>query len=391
MPRRSSSSPASRASLNLGVAETLQLDASQSFDPEGGALTFTWSVTPAQNVALVDSGADASASFSLPGLYEFTVTATDPQNNSASVTREVAVYNIADFSTFGDPVLPPTYALENLEIRDNYSPSTWISLEDRPGNLILQVQDDSAKPLSFASPTFPTIRRPLPVDGDFSLHTDLELITRQFGDFHTGLTVQLIESGQVRHYYFGIEDGDKLVAKRNASASTTTYASMAWDSKRAKIRIRRIGPALHFDYRVDDVWTTLHSEAIPLNSTAVDGGLFTYTGSAQSVGTEFDFLLLVDPNTSSDTLESLRITELMYHPIAGGSLEFIELINTGGTAIELENAGFDDGRPFGAFLFPAISLPAGSYGVVVADSAAFSAEDRRRDQHPRRVVGRGAQ
>ena len=184
----------------------------------------------------------------------------------------------------------------------------------------------------------------------------------------------MIESGQVRHYYFGIEDGDELVAKRSASASTTTYASTAWDSKRAKIRIRRIGPALHFDYRVDDVWTTLHSEAIPLNSTAVDGGLFTYTGSAQSVGTEFDFLLLVDPNTSSDTLDALRITELMYHPVGGGTLEFIELINTGGTAIELENAGFDDGRPFGAFLFPAISLPAGSYGVVVADSAAFSAE-----------------
>ena len=85
---------------SLFPGDTLVLDASRSFDPEGGALTFAWSVSQSQDVTLVDNGATASLSFARPGLYEFTVTATDPLSNPAAITREVAVYNAADFSSF---------------------------------------------------------------------------------------------------------------------------------------------------------------------------------------------------------------------------------------------------------------------------------------------------
>ncbi|MFT4547763.1 MAG: hypothetical protein ACI9MB_001710, partial [Verrucomicrobiales bacterium] len=362
-------------SLNLGVSETLLLDAIGSFDPEGGALTYAWSVAPTLNVQLIDNGVTAGATFARPGLFEFTLTATDPQNNSTAVTREVAVYNINDFSTFGDPVLPSIYNFEDLEIRDNYSPSTWASIEDNPGNLVLQVEDDSAKPLRFTAPTFPKMLRDIPASDDFSLHTDLELITRQFGNFHTGLTVEMTEFGQERNYYFGIEDGDTLAVKRvTPTNSITTYATIPWDDKRVKLRIRRSGNSILFDYRVDDVWITLYTRSLAGSSTASEGGIFTYTGTAQRIGTEFDFLMLIDPNSGSDVLDFLRITELMYNPIGGGTLEFIEFLNTGPTSIDITGSSFSDGQPFTTFPFPSTTLAPGEYDLIVADTAAFTAE-----------------
>ncbi len=361
-------------SFNLGVAETLMLDASGSFDPESGALTFGWSVAPAEDVTLADNGATTTATFSRPGLFEFTVTATDPQNNSSLVTREVAVYNIADFSSFGETDLPSIYTLSDVEIRDNYSPSAWVSLEDNPGNLLLQVEDDSAKPLAFSSRSHPRITRAIPASADFSLHTDFGLITRQFGDFHTGLMVGMNEGGSICRYLIGIEGGDTLVVKRSQSSGTVEHASIPWDSGHAKVRIRREGAALLFDYRVDDVWIRLHDESIVGNSTAIEGGLFTYTGSAQRVATEFDFLMLVDPDSTSEALDFLRITELMYNPVGGSTLEFIELLNTGPSAIDITGSSFSDGQPFTTFAFPATTLDPGGYALVVADSAAFTGQ-----------------
>ena len=109
-------------SLNVGVSETLLLDGTGSFDPEGGTLGFAWSVSPTANVQLNDQGSFASATFTRPGLYEFTLTVTDPQNITTEVTREIAVYNISDFSSFSDTQLPQVYTLNDIEIRDSYSP-----------------------------------------------------------------------------------------------------------------------------------------------------------------------------------------------------------------------------------------------------------------------------
>ena len=349
-------------SLNISVSETLELDSSDSFDPEEGALSFTWSVAPAADVSLVENGATATATFTSPGLFQFTVTATDPQNNSTAVTREVAVYNNTDFTTFGDTELPPFYTLSDVEIRDNYSPDAWISVEDNPGNLLLQVLNDSGSP---------TMVRDLPADTDFSLHTDIELTTRQFGNFHTGLTVKTVDSNSEKEYFFGIEDGDSLVAKRG----NTTLASTSWSSSRAKIRIRRSAFNLLFEYRVDDVWNTLHTESILVSTEAVDGGIFTNSsGADQAVGTEFDFLLLVDPDSASDVRDFLRITELMYDPVGGRTLEFIEFLNAGPIPITITSSSFSDGRPFTTFPFPSAVLLPGEYGLIVSSSAAFTAE-----------------
>jgi hypothetical protein len=361
-------------SLNIGVGETLNLDAGGSFDPEGGLLTTAWSVSPAADVNLVTAGPLASATFSRPGLYEFTVTVTDDQNQSRSVTREFGVYNAQDFSPFSSPLLEDHWELGNLGPRSNYSPSTWYSTQDNPGNFLLQVLEDSAKPLAINGATFPHMWRVMPNDTDWSLHTDLSLDTRQFGDFHTGLIVETVEAGATRRYTFGLENGNSISAKRIQGASVTTLASIPWTGGSAELRIRREGAMLHFEHRVDELWITDHSRALAAASTVNMGGIFTTTDVAQSLRSDFDYILLVDPQRLSEAIDFLRITELMYNPAGGESLEFIELVNISGSAFSLDGIRFEGTRPFDELIFGPLSLGAGEVAVVVNNQAAFQAE-----------------
>ncbi|MFT4549118.1 MAG: hypothetical protein ACI9MB_003089, partial [Verrucomicrobiales bacterium] len=361
-------------SLNLGVGEVLQLDSTGSFDPEGGLLTTGWSVEPTSNVTLVPAGATATASFARPGLYEFTITATDDQAQVVSATREAAVYNEIDFNSFAEPVLDDNLEPVNLEPRDNYSPTAWFSLEDKPGRLLLQVYDDSAKPFVSSDGNYPVIRRDLPAETDWSMHTDISLETLQFGDFDTGLIVRTNESGVVNRYTFGIHDGDSLGVRRAVGGSSNTIISVAWTSSKAKVRILRDGNLLKFENRVDDEWDSVHTIDLPAGTTVDMGGLFTTTDTPQSLRTAFDFLLVVDPETTSQALDSLRLTELMYHPNGGELLEFVELTNINTGPINVEGVRFENTRPFDELVLGDMTLAAGESGVVVADSATFVAE-----------------
>ena len=74
--------------------------------------------------------------------------------------------------------------------------------------------------------------------------------------------------------------------------------------------------------------------------------------------------------------QSLRISEIMYHPSAGdGSddrdTEYLELTNIGTAPIDLGLVRFTDGIDFA---FPNFELIPGAYCLVVADRAAFEAE-----------------
>ena len=73
--------------------------------------------------------------------------------------------------------------------------------------------------------------------------------------------------------------------------------------------------------------------------------------------------------------ESLRVSEIMYHPPETGdpadpNTEYIELTNVGSQAINLNLVRFTQGIDF---TFPSVSLPAGGYCLLVKDVAAFAA------------------
>jgi len=71
--------------------------------------------------------------------------------------------------------------------------------------------------------------------------------------------------------------------------------------------------------------------------------------------------------------ESLRISEIMYHPPDTGNpddpnAEFVELTNVGTQTIDLNLVRFTNGIEY---TFPSFGLPAGSYCLLVRDIAAF--------------------
>ncbi len=67
--------------------------------------------------------------------------------------------------------------------------------------------------------------------------------------------------------------------------------------------------------------------------------------------------------------ESLRVSEIMYHPLDPNT-EFIELTNIGGETINLNLVRFTDGVQF---TFPSIDLAPAEYVLVVEDTNAFEA------------------
>jgi hypothetical protein len=74
--------------------------------------------------------------------------------------------------------------------------------------------------------------------------------------------------------------------------------------------------------------------------------------------------------------ESLRVSEIMYHPLDTGhpgdpNTEYLELTNIGSQSINLSLVRFTKGVDY---TFPGWELPAGGYCLVVKDTAAFQAK-----------------
>ncbi|MEZ5329884.1 MAG: lamin tail domain-containing protein [Verrucomicrobiales bacterium] len=141
-------------SQNLHFAETFSLDASGSSDPEGAALTYSWT-GPAVNATLNSSGSTASAQFQRPGLYEFAVDVSDG-SKSTSQMREASVYGPDGFSSFGSDVLEDYWTVVNTSPLDNFARESSYDINgESAGKLKLIISGDRAKPLAPLPPPLP--------------------------------------------------------------------------------------------------------------------------------------------------------------------------------------------------------------------------------------------
>jgi hypothetical protein len=372
-------------SLNVALGQELLLDASASSDPDGAPLAFSWTNTPTAGVQLTHpTPASARAIFTAPGIYTVGVTGTDASSGSTLLEREVLVFNPADFASMGNPTLEPYWTLQNVEERDNFSGSAWYSTQDKVGTLLVQVLDDSAKPVAFSNPTHPLITRPLPASSDFALQTDFFLDARQTGTFSTGLVLDSVEGGTAVRYLFSLDGGTTFTVKRSAGGGFSNLGSQSLGTNGAVLRVRRIGNQLVFQLRLNNVWQApLATQALPDGTTMDRGGIFVATSSAENVRVGFDYVVVADTTNTTRIFDGLRVTELMFNPappsvdeqaampgVNAGDFEFIELANSGATPLNLGGATFDAGI---SFVFPAgFTLAPGERTLIVSNLAAFT-------------------
>lgn len=365
----------SPGSLHVSPGQPIVADGSGSFDPEGGPLTWTWSVTPPGGATLPPSGAaSGNIVFSRGGVHTVTMTVADGAGNSASVSREVTVAGAQDLARFDTRVLPSWLTPENVEPVSNYSPDSWYSLETRPNALTVRLNSAAGpRPLTANSPAFPALWRNLPDAGDWSLETRLDLTGREFGSFATGLILEMEEDGQVVRYALALEDGTKVVVKRAGAEYDDAGPPVPAQSGRMSLRITRTGNSLLFRMRTGEEWSAVHTATLPEGATARRGGVFLSSQDGLTVEVAFESLLLADPSAENPVVAHLRVTEIMYNPAGQGGPEFIELTNTGSQPLSLAGVTFVQGTPFDQMVLENESLAPGEYAVVTNDEAAFRA------------------
>ncbi len=354
------------ASLNLSLGQTLDIDTSDSWDPEGDDLTVAFQA-PAGAAIAVD-GAEAEVAFDQPGLFPITITITDSNGNAAEYVYEVSVHGGGQgFDGFANRRVADYWTHENLEQQSTTFQTSYYAPNDPDGMISLVMERDEAKSLEDGN--YPALVRDLPAVEDFSLQSKLILANLQYGPFHTGVIAEVLVNDQPRRYAFGIQGGDTLAVREINGATVNDLASVDRNVGRATLRIRRMSGQLHFDYRESNQWHNVHSLPLADNATATQGGIFASTEEPIQMRILFDYAMLVDTGQISDLQRDLRLTEVMYNPADGQELEYLEMQNVGGSTLDLNGARFTDGIEY---TFDNVQLMSGQFLIVAKDTAAFA-------------------
>lgn len=179
---------------------------------------------------------------------------------------------------------------------------------------------------------------------------------------------------------------NRLTFQSSAYAGANGFAAMKWRvAKVTDPMTAGYDPTDPVDYEIAARWES--EEITPFNSEV------TLPTSALKVGSSYRVrvqmkdstgrwshwsdpvqFVVAPPDNAADLVSHLRLTELMYHPTAGGDFEFIELRNSSDTlTLNLDGTKFTSGVDF--TLAADITIPPGGYLIVIKhpDPAAFRA------------------
>ena len=239
--------------------------------------------------------------------------------------------------------------------------------------LDIAAQPSGAGGGGIGSTIHPWIKRDIPDDEDWILQTDLELYGLQFGDFVTGLMVEVERDNKRFRYAIGNKGGDQLAVVQVTPAATTgTLFSLPYTlTNDMTVRMKRQGDDLVFEWRPHEQFEEVYRLNLPRGTRVIDGGPFAATKTPLELNVLFDYVLLSLPDSASSSFDQLIVSEVMYKPEGGDQYEFIELFNAGTSTINLKGFRFPQGQPFDEFVFGDVEIQAGSYLLVVNDMESF--------------------
>lgn len=178
--------------------------------------------------------------------------------------------------------------------------------------------------------------------------------------------------GRLNELYLSVRYDDGFVAWLNGVevARANADGTLQWDSSASashEAGRQAFDAALDLSDRLDLLHTGTNLLAIQGLNTSTTSGDFLISaaldgGIVDVAGGEYPYL------QELYLLDSLRVTELMYHAPQGDALDYIELQNIGAEPLDLTGLRFTAGVDF---TFPSMVLAPGECTVVVSDAAAF--------------------
>ena len=116
--------------------ETISFDASASYDPDGGSLSYSWEFGDEST----GTGENPSHLYSVDGVYLVNLTVTDEEDTTDTVSHEITVYNQDPANT-----MPDVY----LHCKE-YRGSGWFDIGSTSANGIITLNGDSANLYKFS-------------------------------------------------------------------------------------------------------------------------------------------------------------------------------------------------------------------------------------------------
>ena len=137
------------------MTDSIEFDASKSFDPEGTEMTYDWSVSPESGVSISSNQAIAVISFSQPGRYLVNLEIKDQGESKTNTVREVVVYGDKGFSSFKSDYLDDYWELQNISLEDNTPEQGVYNLETLEGQLHIRIPGYRDFPLGLPNVKLP--------------------------------------------------------------------------------------------------------------------------------------------------------------------------------------------------------------------------------------------
>lgn len=304
----------------VAVGDAVELDASESADPEDHELTFRWQLLPPEgSAALLDSTNNVTTGFvpDVPGLYEVTLIATDGRLDSPPDTVRITATgdgpNTAPLAAIDAPVSGPVG--ERVQLDGTMS-------EDPDGDslfyswLLERVPEGSATALT--DPSSPTPSFTPDVAGDYSIglvvndgSVDSEPIVIHFAATGSANTAPVADAG--RDLSVATNDTVTLDASESSDPDGTAL-SYIWSIidrpqgstaslSAADIANPQLTPDVDGDYRIQLVVSDgeLQSEPDVATVTAVTGNVPPNAHAGSNQKAELGDLVSLDGRGSDDS------------------------------------------------------------------------------------------